>query len=266
MSGVPIDTARFFNRDARVVAADLLGKVLCHHTEGLWLCAAIIEAEAYLLEERASHASLGFTEKRRALFMVPGTIYMYFARGGDSFNVSCRGEGNAVLVKSALPLPLHPAGAPSGAGRPHLQQALPMLQAMRARNPLPGGRPRPDARLCAGQTLLCRALGLKVDAWDAQAFDERRLLLLDADYRPRATIRTTRLGIPAGRDEHLPYRFVDYDQARHCTRNPLTARDGKGGGYVDIIPNPDPRVAALDADAAAGPPPAPRGVAIPTPE
>ncbi|MBI3993969.1 MAG: DNA-3-methyladenine glycosylase [Candidatus Lambdaproteobacteria bacterium] len=263
MPAAPIDTARFFNRDARVVAADLLGKLLCHCVQDLWLCAVVIEAEAYLLEERASHASLGYTEKRRALFMAPGTIYMYYARGGDSFNVSCRGEGNAVLVKAALPLPLHPAGAQAGSGPPLRAQAEPMLRAMRARNPLPGDRPRPDARLCGGQTLLCRALGLKVGEWDARPFDGQRLTLMDTGYRPRATIRTTRLGIPAGRDEHLPYRFVDYDHARHCTRNPLAGRNGTGAAYVDIIPNPDPHVPALDAEAAAGPPAAPRGVAIP---
>ena len=259
MPGEPIETARFFNRDARVVAADLLGRVLCHFADGQWLCAAIIEAEAYLLEERASHASLGFTQKRRALFMPPGTIYMYYARGGDSFNVSCRGEGNAVLVKSALALPLHPAWAAMARTAPLRGQAEPMLRAMRARNPLPGNRPRPDVRLCAGQTLLCRALGLKVGAWDAQPFDGQRLLLVDTGYRPRATIRATRLGIPAGRDEHLPYRFVDYDQAPHSTRNPLGGRNGKGGGYVDIIPKPDPGV----APPAAGPPEARRFVAIP---
>ena len=33
--------------------------------------------------------------------MPPGTIYIYYARGGDSLNVSCGGDGNAVLIKSA---------------------------------------------------------------------------------------------------------------------------------------------------------------------
>lgn len=35
--------------------------------------------------------------------MPAGTIYMYYARGGDSLNISCQGEGNAVLIKSAIP-------------------------------------------------------------------------------------------------------------------------------------------------------------------
>ncbi|NIP71796.1 MAG: 3-methyladenine DNA glycosylase, partial [Gammaproteobacteria bacterium] len=99
-AGAPLAPA-FFDRDAQVVACDLLGKVLCHVSDGAPLWAVIVETEAYYRAERASHASLGYTEKRRALFMPPGTIYMYYARGGDSFNVSCAGPGNAVLVKAA---------------------------------------------------------------------------------------------------------------------------------------------------------------------
>jgi DNA-3-methyladenine glycosylase len=57
----------------------------------------------YYLNDKASHSSLGYTEKRKAMFMPPGTIYMYYARGHDSLNFSARGEGNVVLVKAAYP-------------------------------------------------------------------------------------------------------------------------------------------------------------------
>ena len=49
----------FFDRDAQVLAQDLLGKVIRHRVGDLWLSARIIETEAYYLEERGSHASLG---------------------------------------------------------------------------------------------------------------------------------------------------------------------------------------------------------------
>ena len=64
----------FFDRDARVVAVELLGQVLWHQVNGHWLAAQIIETEAYFLEEKGSHASLGWTPKRAALFQSPGTI------------------------------------------------------------------------------------------------------------------------------------------------------------------------------------------------
>jgi DNA-3-methyladenine glycosylase len=95
--------ASFFDRDARLLARELLGKVIRHRQGEHWLSVRIIETEAYYLAEKGSHASLGYTHKRRALFMDGGNIYMYYARGGDSLNFSAQGPGNAVLIKSAYP-------------------------------------------------------------------------------------------------------------------------------------------------------------------
>ena len=93
-------TPEFFNRDVQEVAKDLLGKVLEHLVDGIWLSVRIIETEAYYGQgDRGSHASLGFTQKRRALFMDPGTIYMYYSRAGDSLNFTCRGDCISVFVK-----------------------------------------------------------------------------------------------------------------------------------------------------------------------
>jgi len=210
----------FFDRDAQEVAADLLGKVLCRRLGRLWLMVAIVEAEAYYRADRASHASLGPSPSRRSLFMPSGTIYMYYSRGGDSFNVSCRGRGDAVLVKAGLPLPDAPSSGP-------------MLSAMRLNNPLPSGASRPLHRLCSGQTLLCRSLGLKVPEWDGRPVRSSNLFFLDVGYRPARIVRAERLGIPQGRDGHLPYRFVDHGRAHAATRNPLTQRNGPATQVLD---------------------------------
>nr|WP_183003229.1 DNA-3-methyladenine glycosylase [Achromobacter sp. UMC71] len=213
----------FFNRDARVLARELLGKVVRHRVGGLWLSARIIETEAYYLEEKGSHASLGYTHKRRALFMDGGVVYMYYARGGDSLNFSAAGPGNAVLIKSAYPW----TDALSG------PDALARMQQL---NPDAQGQPRPPAKLCAGQTLLCRALGLKVPDWDARRFDPRALFVEDVGQAPQALISTTRLGIPPGRDEHLEYRYVDPAYAAYCTRNPLRRGQVAGRDYQWVDP------------------------------
>src|SRR5690606_26100519 len=105
--------------------------------------------EAYLREEKGSHASLGLTPSRRALFMEAGTLYMYYARGGDSLNISAAGEGDGVLIKSGYPVVDEISGADS-------------LALMRALNPASNGEPRPTGKLCNGQTLMCRSLHLKV--------------------------------------------------------------------------------------------------------
>lgn len=208
----------FFNRDANQLARDLLGKVIRRRLGDLWLSARIIETEAYYLADKGSHASLGYTHKRRALFMDGGTVYMFYARGGDSLNFSAHGPGNAVLIKSAHPWSDEVSGP----------EALARMQAL---NPDARGLPRPPARLCAGQTLLCRALGLKVSDWDAQPFDPDVFFVEDVGMSPERLINTTRLGIPTGRDEHLRYRYVDPAYAAFCTRNPLRRGQLAGRDY-----------------------------------
>lgn len=203
-------TAGFFDQEPQALARGLLGKVLRHRVDDLWLSARIIEAEAYDRTDRASHSSLGRTPSREAMFDPPGTIYMYYARGADSLNFSARGAGNAVLIKAAFPV----------ADTLSDQRCLERMQAL---NPGNHG-PRTLERLCRGQTLLCRALGLRVTDWNRRPLDPERFRIDDDGYRPARVVRCPRLGIPVGRDEHLLYRFVDESYARHCTSNPLTKR------------------------------------------
>lgn len=201
---------KFFDKPPLLLAQALLGKVLRHRAGELWLSARIIETEAYEKTEKGSHASLGFTQKRAALFMPSGTIYMYYARGSDSLNFSARGEGNGVLIKSAFP---HIDTSSS-------QQLGSTMQTL---NPGSQGV-RPLHKLCNGQTLLCRSLNLKVIDWNQQTLQPRRFILDDVGYQPERIIQCPRLGIPTGRDEDLPYRFIDLKEASHCTSNPLTKR------------------------------------------
>jgi len=208
----------FFERDAAQLAVALLGKVIRRRVGDLWLAARIIETEAYYLNEKGSHASLGYTHKRRALFMDGGVIYMYYARGGDSLNFSAAGPGNAVLIKSGHPW----QDALSGPDSLALMQRL---------NPAANGGARAPQRLCAGQTLLCRALDLKVPDWDARRFDPAVLFVQDVGQAVPRVLRARRLGIPVGRDEDLLYRFVDPAYAAYCTRNPLRRGQAPGQDY-----------------------------------
>lgn len=106
------------------------------------------------------------------------------------------------------------------------------LAQMQLNNPDASGNLRPPERLCAGQTLLCKALGLKVPMWDAKRFDHEYIFVDDVGQKPTRIIQTTRLGIPAGRDEQLMYRFIDADYARFCTRNPLRRGQVEGRDYL----------------------------------
>lgn len=201
----------FYNQDACKVATSLIGKVIRRKYKNIWLSAQIIETEAYYRCEKGSHSSLGKTNKRMAMFMPAGTIYMYYARGQDSFNISVKGDGNAILLKSGAPFADNKL---SGID----------IRAMQGLNPQKNGQPRTINTLCAGQTLLCRALDLKVTQWDQKVFDPKQFYIEDIGYRPDKIIQTTRLGIPVGRDEHKLYRFIDYKYTKQCTSNPLTKR------------------------------------------
>ena len=210
--------AGFFDKDAQQVAHALLGKVLRRRYQDRWLAARIIETEAYYSSERASHSSLGITHGRRAMFMPAGTIYMYHARGHPSLNVSTQGEGDAVLIKSAIPY----------------EDSLTSPDMLRYMN-MAFPDERPPRRLCNGQTLLCRALHLSVDDWNARQFDASHFYIDDVRLEVSRIIQTTRLGIAAQRDAHLLYRFIDYDYASCCTKNPLTSRTLQEGRDFHIL-------------------------------
>lgn len=212
----------FFDRDACDVAQALLGKIIRHKYRGIWLAARIIETEAYFMHERGSHASLGITESRKALFMPAGTIYMYYARGGDSLNISCHGAGNAVLIKSAF----------AYTDKLTDNKAITIMQQL---NPLPSGACRRVEKLCSGQTLLCRSLNIKVPDWNQGAFNKKFFYIDDVSITPEKIIQTTRLGIPTGRDEHLHYRYIDHELAQYCTSNPLTKRGWHQGSEYNVL-------------------------------
>ncbi len=215
-------SADFFARDACQVAQSLIGKVLRRKYKNYWLAAHIIETEAYYLTDKASHSSLGYTNKRKAMFMPAGTIYMYYARGHDSLNISCGNEGDAILIKSAFPF---------------VDKLSPQrnIQLMQKLNPANNGSQRPVENLCSGQTLLCKSLNLKVPEWDQQQFDKDNFYIEDKKQTPIKIIQTTRLGIHQERDAHLHYRYIDFNFAKYCTSNPLTKKKYEEGKEYIIL-------------------------------
>jgi len=103
----PLDRA-FFARSPRVVARELLGKVLVRQDRSAYIAARIVEVEAYLGEnDPAAHAAAGSTLRNAVLFGPPGFAYVYFIYGNHyCLNVSCEREGKAgcVLLRALEPL------------------------------------------------------------------------------------------------------------------------------------------------------------------
>lgn len=202
----------FWLREPAQLAGHLLGRWMVRRVQRQWAIVQIVECEAYYLRERASHSSLGRTPSREAMFMAPGTIYMYHSRGGDSLNLSAAGDGNAVLVKAAC-LPEQSLTGLSPAA------FAAMVERMASRNPLPGDRPRPLGRLAAGQCLMCRCLDVRRVQWNGRPFDGTTFWLAYGSPATEAW-QCRRLGIATGRDEHLYLRFVDVRTAHAATQDP----------------------------------------------
>lgn len=99
----------FFRRDALTVARALLGKVLVRRIGNKERAATIVETEAYHgLEDRASHARRGKTERNAPMFERGGVWYVYFVYGMHwmlNAVTSKRDLPSAVLIRALEGLP-----------------------------------------------------------------------------------------------------------------------------------------------------------------
>lgn len=99
----------FYDRDARIVAEDLIGKVIVRKYEDKIIKARINETEAYIASiDKASHAYGGkITPRTKVMFGPPGHTYVYFIYGMYfcmNFVTEKEGICSAVLIRGAEPL------------------------------------------------------------------------------------------------------------------------------------------------------------------
>jgi DNA-3-methyladenine glycosylase len=99
----------FYDRDARVVGEDLIGKILVRKYDDAVIKSRIVETEAYIAEiDKASHGYGGkITPRTKIMFGPPGFAYVYFIYGMYyCLNFVTEGEGtcSAVLIRALDPL------------------------------------------------------------------------------------------------------------------------------------------------------------------
>ena len=96
---LPIETVK--------LARFLIGKTLVHDLPRGRLVGRIVETEAYVTGDAASHTFRGLTKRNRPLFFERGHAYVYFCYGNHfMLNVSGQREGigEGVLLRAAEPL------------------------------------------------------------------------------------------------------------------------------------------------------------------
>jgi DNA-3-methyladenine glycosylase len=98
----------FYDRDTVIVAQELLGKLLVHHSRGVERIGRIVEVEAYLgPHDLAAHSAKGLTERTKPMFGPPGHAYVYLIYGiHHCMNIVTEraGHASAVLLRAVEPV------------------------------------------------------------------------------------------------------------------------------------------------------------------
>lgn len=105
----------FYARPTLAVARDLLGSFVVHRTMSEFRVVRLVEVEAYIHGDPASHAFRGPTQRNRSMFLGPGTLYVFRIHQVHCANAVTQ-SGEAVLLRAAEPI-APKEGNPSGPGR-----------------------------------------------------------------------------------------------------------------------------------------------------
>ncbi len=181
---------KFYQRDTKKVARELLGKRLCHFKNGRLTSGIIIETEAYLgLRDLACHSFGGRrTARVETMYLPGGHAYVYMIYGIHfCFNVVTQNphKPEAVLIRALWPV--------EG------------IELMRKRRGIDD-----EKRLCSGPGKLCEALGIKKEIDGNLLRGPQIWIQEDYSYAKlkRRIIKRPRVGIDyAGEAKHWPLRF-----------------------------------------------------------
>jgi DNA-3-methyladenine glycosylase len=185
----------FFNRDPRVVARELLGKLIVRREGRKQLAGRIVEVEAYLgAGDLAAHAAAGNTARNSVLWGPPGHAYVYFIYGVHyCLNISCLpdGEAGCILIRALEPV----------SGIAEMAEA-------RGLSDLDLASMRDLRKLASGPGKLCEALGITRPRDNAKDMVSPRsdLQVASDGFRVDDVAVTQRIGITKSAD--MPLRYV----------------------------------------------------------
>ncbi|HZM03706.1 MAG TPA: DNA-3-methyladenine glycosylase [Candidatus Saccharimonadales bacterium] len=189
MKFVPLPQS-FYEPSAEIVAPKLLGQWLVRHTPQGVCGGPIVETEAYLVDDAASHGFVGETARNRAMYGPPGRAYVYLIYGYHfCVNAVCHpaGRAEAVLIR-AIEAEL---------GEAILRVNRPVAETVALTNG-PG-------KLCSAMAIDRQLDGANLCEADSALFIAANPDLARFRKKRGPVITTTRIGIR--RAAHLPLRF-----------------------------------------------------------
>ncbi|XP_005098790.1 probable DNA-3-methyladenine glycosylase [Aplysia californica] len=183
----------FYNKPCTDLAQALLGKRVVRLVNGERLSGRIVETEAYLgLEDKAAHSYKGKkTDKNTAMFMTPGTSYVYNIYGVYCcFNISSQGEGAAVLIRAL--------------------EVIEGAEVMRKSRMAKTSKAMKDKDLTNGPSKLCQALQINKGLFNKVDLATSQELWLEQDTGVEASkvVRSPRINIGYAEewvDKHLRF-------------------------------------------------------------
>lgn len=167
-AGERLDT-EFFARSVHTVAHDLIGCRLFYGGCG----GTIVETESYERDDPACHAYVGLTKRTEVLFGPPGRAYVYLSYGIHSLLNAVaepEGEAAAVLIRALEPT-----------------EGLDEMRSRRGE--------RPDTDLCSGPGKLTEALGIGLEANEADLGTDPFQLLPPKPGWSGSIVTSPRVGI-----------------------------------------------------------------------
>ncbi|MDP9018600.1 MAG: DNA-3-methyladenine glycosylase [Candidatus Eremiobacteraeota bacterium] len=167
------------------LAKALIGRILVRDTAGGRTAGRIVETEAYLTNDAASHAFRGETKRNASMFLPPFHAYVYQIYGTYfclNISTEAQGRGEAVLLRALEPL-----------------NGLPLMMRRRGSEKL--------SDLCRGPGRLCAAMDVDTGLDGLDLFENSELWLADSAGPPPRLGTSTRIGITKAPDE--PLRFYE---------------------------------------------------------